>query len=142
VGDAGHAAIATSRARLARAGAAISIERCGDVCAPEVDVRIEAERVDRTHVRVRLVAPHEPLAWAVGSSAAAARGDSPRLVERPFHAAWRSERVPGVRPRPAETEALVPVAEGHAVRVRVFADDGAVGELAVRVDAAPLEAHP
>jgi 16S rRNA G966 N2-methylase RsmD len=121
LGDAGEAGITTSRARLARAGAAVSVERCGAprdraTTAPD-DVQATTERVDPGHVRVRLVAPSEPLAWAI---------DPAFSHGLPFHTRWHSERSPGVTPRPAAREAIVESRAGSTVGVRVFADDGAI----------------
>jgi hypothetical protein len=64
--------------------------------------------------RWRLVAPAEPLAWAIGTEE---RGV--------FTTTWHSERTPGARPIPAALEAHVPRQRGLAVRV--FGDDGSVG---------------
>ena len=133
LGDAGDAGIATARARLVRFGASVSVERLGDA-APTTggEVEIVSERVDLLHVRVRLVRPKEPLAWAI----------DPELVPgRPFHARWHSERVPGVRPVPVASEAIVLCpAPGVASRiaVRVFTDEGAI---VTRVLGAPGEPH-
>jgi hypothetical protein len=118
LGDAGGAGIATSRARLARFGAAVSVERCGGApAAADFDVTLSSERIDPSRVRVRLAAPSEPLAWAI---------DPTFTPDRPFRAVWHSERVPGVRPRPAASEAIVESPAGASIAVRVFDDDGAV----------------
>jgi 16S rRNA G966 N2-methylase RsmD len=118
LGDSGDAGVAMSRARLARHGAALSIERCGDAAAKKGPaVRAHAERVDATHVRVRLESPREPLAWAV---------DSAFDVSHPFVTAWHSERVPGVRPRAASLEAVVESRAHDDIALRVFGDDGAL----------------
>jgi 16S rRNA G966 N2-methylase RsmD len=118
LGDAGDAGIATSRARLARHGASLSVERCGDArpkSGPAVHAR--ATRVDANHVCVRLEAPREPLAWAV---------DASFVPSRPFTSVWHSERVPGVRPRPASLEAVVESRATDDLALRVFGDDGAL----------------
>ena len=112
------AGIATSRARLARFGAAVSVERCGEPVGASAEISLVSERVDAEHFRVQLVTPSEPLAWAI---------DPAFVPGRPFHAAWHSERVPGVRPRPAATEAIVEARGVGTIAVRVFTDDGAVG---------------
>ncbi len=66
VGDAGGVGLATTRARLAlrrgRLGRAMRRERREATAAI---VKLAAERVDASHVRVRLVVPSEPLAWAI-----------------------------------------------------------------------------
>jgi hypothetical protein len=118
LGDAGDAGIATSRARLARHGASLSIERCGEAGAQSgPPVRAHAARVDGSQVRVRLDAPCEPLAWAV---------DGAFRASRPFTAGWHSERVPGVRPRAALLEAIVESRANDDIALRVFGDDGAL----------------
>jgi 16S rRNA G966 N2-methylase RsmD len=117
LGDAGAVGVATSRARLARVGAAVSVERCGRADVRTGEVRCDVVRVDREHVRVRLTHPLEPLAWAV---------DPDYHEAQPFHARWHSERVPGVRPRAAATEVVVEVGARAKVGVRVFGDDGSV----------------
>jgi hypothetical protein len=118
LGDVGAAAIATSRARLARAGAAVSVERCaGTRGAPQASAEVRVEPAGEGKARVRLVAPEEPLAWAI---------DPSYVAGEPFRAAWHSERVPGARPRPAEVEAIVEAAPGATIAVRAYGDDGAV----------------
>jgi hypothetical protein len=119
LGDAGSVALATARARLLRAGAPFTLERCGrDVAgvsaiAPEVTL----SRADAGGVQVSLVSPTEPLAWAV---------DTAYDHARPFQCVWHSERCPGARAVPAAREALV-TRGGGQVAVRVYADDGGVG---------------
>ncbi len=118
LGDAGDAGVAMSRARLLRHGAALSIERCGDVRAkPGAKIRARAERVDAGHVRVELQSPREPLAWAI---------DPSFVASRPFATAWHSERIPGVRPRAAVLSATVESRAGDDLALRVFGDDGAL----------------
>jgi hypothetical protein len=69
-------------------------------------------------LRVELLEPVEPLAWAV---------DPAYDASRPFRAVWHSERVPGLRARPAEREAIVDrVSAERPLAVRVWYDDGAV----------------
>jgi hypothetical protein len=123
LGDAGAVGVATSRARLARLGASVTVERCGHAEVPSGDVRCEVVQVDGERVRVSLVHPREPLAWAV---------DPDYREGRPFHARWHSERVPGVRPRPAATEAVVEAGARARVGVRVFGDDGSVATATLR----------
>jgi DNA modification methylase len=128
LGDASPLAIATARARLLRAGAGLSVERCGATCAgaaapdaeptgpdgepPRVRVAREGSRL-----RVWLEEPREPLAWAV---------DPACEPGRPFRSAWHAERVPGARPRPASRTAEVDGSRG-TLGVRVWYDDGRVG---------------
>lgn len=109
--DTSAVAIATARARLLREGAPLHVERLDGAPAPKsADVRVE-----RKKGRVRLLAPTEPLAWAVGTDDGGV-----------FRCAWHAERVPGARPVPAPREAAVSL--GAGLRVRVFCDDGSVGE--------------
>jgi hypothetical protein len=129
LGDAGGAGIAMARARLVRFGAAVSVERCGEpIQTPAGDVALASARVDGDRLRVSLVAPSEPLAWAI---------DPAFVPGRPFRALWHSERVPGVRPRPAASEAVVESRLGAMVAVRVFTDDGAVATKLLSPDAVP-----
>jgi site-specific DNA-methyltransferase (adenine-specific)/adenine-specific DNA-methyltransferase len=120
VGDASPLAVATARARLMRAGAPLQVERCGAVEEPAG----EAPRAEATEeaegLRVVLREPREPLAWAIEASAGAP------LVPGPFVTGWSSERAPGAKARPAQSEAMLRGIRGPA-RVRVFYDDGRVG---------------
>ncbi len=127
LGDASPLAIATARARLLRAGADLSVERCsaGVVHRPPVDTEPPplgeppTVRVAREGERwkVSLESPVEPLAWAV---------DPHHDASRPFRSVWHSERAPGVRPRPAELVAIVDRSRGQ-LAVKVWYDDGRVG---------------
>jgi 16S rRNA G966 N2-methylase RsmD len=123
LGDAGDAGIATSRARLVRFGAAVSVERLGEaVASTGSEVDVATERVGESQVRVRLLHPKEPLAWAV---------DPAFTPGQPFHAVWHAERVPGARPVPAASEAIVDAPPSHPgalthVAVRIFTDEGAI----------------
>jgi DNA modification methylase len=113
--DRSPVAIATARARLLREKASLRVERVRGTAAPDVS----AMKVDVKNDRVRLVAPKEPLAWAVGT------------VERGvFKTAWHGERIPGARPTPAPLEAHVP--RRRDLCARVFCDDGSVGSMEVR----------
>jgi 16S rRNA G966 N2-methylase RsmD len=125
LGDAGDVGVAMSRARLARAGAALSVERCGDAEAARAEVKVVAERLDAERVRVRLVAPAEPLAWAIDAAFVEGRG---------LHTTWRSERVPGTKPRPAATEAIVAARAPATLGIRLFTDDGAVASVVLAPD--------
>jgi hypothetical protein len=120
--------IATARARLARFGAAVSVERCpgaGVTSSDAGEPSVAIERIDGERVRVRLLAPTEPLAWAIDPAPSAGQ---------PFHARWHSERVPGVRPRPASTEAVVDAGPRATLGVRVFTDDGGVATAELRAE--------
>jgi DNA modification methylase len=117
-GDVGAAAVSTARARLLRAGASVSIERCDR--APRFPVgrppRVKVSRAG-AEVKVRLVEPAEPLAWAVGTGPDAGG---------PLETLWHSERIPGARAVRARVEATLP-AQDEALTVRVFHDDGTLG---------------
>jgi len=117
VGDRSQVAVATARARLLRAGAAFVLQRCAaDSEPPAKEPRVQVRRVDSDRLAVDLLLPREPLAWAV---------DPAFDDTRPFSCEWHSERKPGVRPRPAEREAVV-ARRGGRLGVRVYEDDGAV----------------
>jgi hypothetical protein len=70
---------------------------------------------------VELVAPLDPLAWAI---------DAAPDRSRPFTTCWHSERTPGARARPAERVALIEPARGP-IAVRVWHDDGGVDTVEV-----------
>jgi len=107
--DESPVAIATARARLLRAGAALRIERTSRAKLPASRVVVDASRE-----RVRLVSPREPLAWAVG-----------RVTDGVFRPTWHAERIPGAKPVPAAIEAAV---KGGMDRVvHVWRDDGSLG---------------
>jgi DNA modification methylase len=126
LGDASPLALATARARLLRAGAALSVERCvsadgaglGADDSPQAPqaLRVGVER-EGSRVSLRLDEPSEPLAWAVDPSYDRARA---------FRSTWHSERAPGSRPRPAERVAVFDGARGP-FGVRAWYDDGRVG---------------
>lgn len=109
--DSSPVAIATARARMLREKAALRVERVQGMIAPEV----KGVKVDVKGDRIRLVEPREPLAWTVGTEELGV-----------LTSTWHTERVPGAKPIPAAIEANVP---GHrGVHVRVFCDDGSVGD--------------
>jgi hypothetical protein len=130
VGDASPLALATARARLLRANAAFVVEGCGpprvverraepeldDPSIPMAAAPVEVKTSEEgEHLRVELVAPREPLAWAI---------DVAHDPARPFRTAWHSERSLGARVRGVVREALVPSATGP-LAVRVWFDNGA-----------------
>jgi hypothetical protein len=119
LGDISSVALATARARLLRAGAPLVVQRCGPPSPEGETPRVLVERGER--VRVELLAPREPLAWAIDLSYDPAR---------PFRTGWHSEREPGVRPRPAEPVAILERVSG-ALAVRAWQDDGAVATCVV-----------
>jgi DNA modification methylase len=108
VGDGSPAALATSRARLLRAGAALTIERVGGADVPFTEARIERERGS-----VTLLDPSEPLAWALGT-----------MADGVFCTEWHAERRPGAKAEPAIMHA--PARE--KMSVRAYQDNGTVAE--------------
>lgn len=117
LGDASPVALGMARARLLRIGAPLQIERCRLEAAPlGPPPRVEVDRRG-AEVRLRLIEPTEPLAWAVDPAA---------RPGRPFHSAWHSERAPGLRTRAALKETSFKAPEGP-IAVRVWHDDGRVG---------------
>ncbi len=119
LGDASPLAIATARARLLRAGVPLVMQSCPgetrgrDEASP---IRAALERRGQA-VRVELLEPREPLAWAI---------DPSHDPSAPFRVAWHSERGPGSRAvRPALLQAELDLAPGP-VAVRVYSDDGGV----------------
>ena len=158
LGDAGDVSIATARARMLRAGASLRLERCVveagvDSSAPArgpiepksaakpIACKIHAQYVGPSRVRVRLLAPSEPLAWASDNSPNSSAGPIPSagpIANGPFVAAWHSERAPGKRPIPADEEVVLDV--HRDLMVRVYGDDGRVGTRLVRAsEIAPLD---
>ncbi len=117
LGDASPLALATARARLLRAGAALVVQSCGkEPAAAGKTPRVRVEREGKG-ARVTLEAPVEPLAWAVDTAYAAAK---------PFRVAWHAERAPGTKPTPARRVAELGRVKGP-LGVRVWYDDGRVG---------------
>lgn len=108
--DSSAVAVATARARLLREKAPLRVEQSPGVRVPCA----KGIKVERKDELVRLLAPVEPLAWAVGTEKSGV-----------FHAEWHSERRPGAKPVPASLEAHVPRNANPCVRV--FCDDGSVG---------------
>ena len=74
-------------------------------------------------VAVSLLAPDEPLAWAIAA---------PFAGDGPFRTQWHAERTPGTRPVPAPREGRVAYDGHEPLGVRVFGDDGSVGMAVVR----------
>lgn len=124
LGDRSPVALAASRARLLREGAAVRVDTgAGRELPPAGTVRASATREEGRTV-VRLVTPIEPLAWAVGQEEGGV-----------FHRLWHAERAPGPKPVPAALEAALPAKLVRAGRgplvVRVWNDDGSVGRVEV-----------
>lgn len=118
LGDESALAVATARARLLRAGLPLVVQQCTPNEARSCDangVRVAVERHGPS-VRVGLLEPIEPLAWAI---------DSAWDPSRPFRVAWHSERRPGARAVRAAPEATLEVTHGP-IAVRVWYDDGRV----------------
>jgi len=123
LGDSGHVAIATSRARLLRAQVSLSLERLPGLTPPEgSEPKTRVSLSGGAGVELELLEPREPFAWAV---------DPGYRPEAEFRALWHSERRPGTRPVPAEVAAHIPW-EGGPVGVRVYGDDGSVSTREVR----------
>ncbi len=121
LGDASPLALGMARARLLRLGVPLVVERCGVAAAPKAPApRVKIDR-QGDDVRVALLDPKEPLAWAIDASV---RDD------RAFRADWHSERAPGMRTRAALDQASLPAPEGP-IGVRVWHDDGSVGTCTV-----------
>ncbi|HEX3771873.1 MAG TPA: site-specific DNA-methyltransferase [Polyangiaceae bacterium] len=128
-GDASPLALGTARARLLRAGARFTVERCGERSgegppAGEGSARVTAT-LDGERIRVALSPPREPLAWAIEAPAGTPGGEG----AAPFRTVWHSERTPGSRVRPVAPEATVARASDSApgaVRVRIWYDDGGI----------------
>jgi DNA modification methylase len=117
LGDSSPLSLACARARLLRAGAPLVSQTCGagEVAQGEPP-GVDVERRGGS-VKVTLREPHEPLAWAVGTSPGAGG---------PFRRLWHAERVPGAKVMPAARTAVIPHADGPLV-ARVWYDDGRVG---------------
>ncbi len=117
VSDRSPVAIATSRARLLREGAGVTIERAAsaeELLGPEVAVRAHAVGGDTT---VTLSAA-EPMAWAIGT-----------MKDHVFRTSWHAERVLGSKAAAAERTAVVPTQE--ASFVRIWSDDGSIRTFAM-----------
>ncbi len=111
-------AIATARSRLMRAGVAPTIEALGDEL-PHGSARASLDHHGPGRgVRVILLEPSMPLAWAVDAHGAS----------RPaFRATWHAERTLGSAPAALPT--FVDVADAKSpIRVRAWADDGTLHE--------------
>lgn len=122
LGDSSSLAFATARARLLRAGVQFAAQECGASAPAGEPPRISVER-SGGRVHVRLLAPAEPLAWAI---------DAVGFDSRAFRITWHSERTPGTRARPATTLAILDPVAGP-LTVRVWSDDGRVGDCVVQV---------
>ena len=118
IGDGSPAALATSRARLLRAGGALTIERVGGAEVPRTEARIKKERDSIT-----LLDPSEPLAWALGA-----------MDNGVFCTHWHAERKPGTKAEPAIVRAPASMSRSvhretrEKLTVRAYADDGTVAE--------------
>ncbi|MDB4943402.1 MAG: Adenine specific methylase [Labilithrix sp.] len=116
VSDRSPVAIATARARLLRAGAAVRVEHvpAGPACSPPVPGAVPHEaRIEGDDLFVALAATEEPMAWAIGTF----EGDV-------FEAAWHAERVLGSKAAPAQRQASLRA--GATYFVRTWGDDGTV----------------
>lgn len=121
VSDPSPVAIATARARLARAGITTELsEATGSPEVPSLSVEASAERRGASVV-VTLDSPTDPLSWAIDAT-----GDAGGA----FRASWSSVRSLGKRPEKVARTATLDGAPKRLV-VRVYADDGAVGQCEV-----------
>ncbi len=122
LGDRGPAAIATARARLLRAGAALELQQVPGTTLPEG----APVRTGTNDGAVCLESPAEPLAWALDATSASGA----------FSCDWHSERTPGTRAVACATRAVMDgVPPRVPLRVRVYGDDGAVST--ARLESAP-----
>lgn len=123
LGDRSAVALATARARLLREGADVEVARApsrpADAVASGAKVTIERRR-DGART-VRLDAPEEPLAWAVGRDAGGV-----------FERLWHAERAPGTRPTAAERVATLPPGVVGPLVARVWSDEGVVSSVEVK----------
>ncbi len=118
VSDKSPIAIATARSRLMRAGTAPTIEHLG-ADLPRAKGRA-AHDFHSDGLRVILLEPSLPLAWAID-----ARGASDT-----FRATWHAERTLGAAPATLPT--FVDVASPKSpIRVRAWGDDGTLYESVV-----------
>jgi hypothetical protein len=109
-------AIATARSRLMRAGVAPTIEAVTTEDMPRAEGRASLD-LHSAGVRVVLLEPSMPLAWAVD-----ARGEGGA-----FRATWHAERTLGSAPAELPTFVDVPDAKSP-IRVRAWGDDGTLHE--------------
>ena len=117
LGDESPLALATARARLLRAGVPLVVQSCARTAAANgAPAACAAVERDGQRIRVQLIEPREPLAWAI---------DPSHDPSGPFRVAWHSEREPGTRAVRAALEATIDHAPGP-VAIRVFYDDGRV----------------
>ncbi|MGD0675203.1 MAG: site-specific DNA-methyltransferase [Polyangiaceae bacterium] len=123
LGDASPIGFSAARARLLRAGAVATLERCGAANWPDAPPPVVEVRPMGASVGIHLLAPAEPLAWAIGTL-----GDG----GAPLRTIWHSERTPGARTRPVERQAIVPFGVA-ALAVRVWGDDGGMGTRVVEL---------
>jgi hypothetical protein len=131
LGDAGHVAIATTRARLLRAGARPRVER--NVGTPLLEGGTPVTRASSgpDGVEIELVSPREPLAWAIDTSCE---------TGQPFRSAWHSERRPASKTVPADIVARIAPTKGP-IALRVYGDDGRMSTALLQLDEPPHVDH-
>lgn len=121
LGDESPLAMTTVRARFTRAGLGLPLQWVQGAAAPAVAPTPRAKVTRQGEARsVHLQAPIEPLAWAVGAAPGA---------HGPFSPWFQSARGLGPRATPVQREALVPPGTRDPLAVRVYMDDGSVGEV-------------
>jgi DNA modification methylase len=131
IADRSPVAIATARARLLRAGAAVTIERAAGVVerpGPAVEVAVKSA-APAGDVTVTLAKSAEPMAWAIGT-----------MNDGAFHCVWHAERGLGSKAVAAERTAVV--ARKNASFVRVWADDGGTSTVGISLPSIAIEERP
>ncbi|MBP9114438.1 MAG: hypothetical protein KBF88_16605, partial [Polyangiaceae bacterium] len=123
VGDEQSLAISMMRSRLLREGAAFRIERLDASDAKRAEPEVECTFEARSTF-VRLLAPKEPMAWAVQVP----KGEAGPLFAQDVHfeTVWHSERGARTTPTPVDLDAKI--RRASRIRVLVFEDDGTVLE--------------
>jgi DNA modification methylase len=116
LGDASPVAIATSRARLLRAGASPELAHCGAHFPETTDLEVKVKKKTDGSYDVVLNAPAEPLAWCIDTASESEH----------FQRAWHSERLPGKKTVPCKM--LANIGE-KPVSVRVYSDSGSVASV-------------
>jgi adenine-specific DNA-methyltransferase len=113
LGDASPVAIATSRARLIRAGASPRVQVCNASFPVDANIEVKSKKKANGHYEVELLAPKEPLAWCIDAEEAGAV----------FTRTWHSERIPGRSTVPCALTATVP---RKPRAIRAYDDGGTV----------------
>lgn len=115
-GDASELAVATTRARLLRAGSPLRVELCGKTWAVTPGLSIERSQT-QDGVSIELKSPREPLAWSISNRGAL----GPVTV-------WHAERSLGSLPAGPSSSARLR-SSLPSYLIRAFANDGTLYEL-------------